>query len=214
MPRLALLFVGCLAAAGAVGSTAETENGFVSVFNGEDLSGWKGDVIGYKAEDGKLVADNPLGNLYTEDEYSDFVLRFEFKLTPGANNGVGLRVPMWGQASKAGMELQILDNSAEKHQDLKPYQYHGSIYGVVPAKRCCQKPVGEWNTQEVIAKGPHIEVIVNGEIILDADITPCREGKPAPDDKKHPGLEREKGHISLAGHSTRVAFRNLRIKRL
>ncbi|MCK7534569.1 MAG: DUF1080 domain-containing protein [Marinilabiliales bacterium] len=78
--------------------------------------------------------DDSGGNLYTEKEYSDFVFRFEFQLTPGANNGLGIRTPMEGDAAYAGMELQILDNTAAIYADLEPYQYHGSVYGVIPAQ--------------------------------------------------------------------------------
>lgn len=192
---------------------ADTEEGFVSLFNGVDLTGWTGDTIGYKAEDGVLVA-KPLGNLYTEAEYSDFILRFEFKLTPGANNGIGIRVPLKKKASTEGMEIQILDDTAEKFKDLKPYQYHGSIYGIVPAEQGHLKPTGEWNDEEIRVQGTKVTVTLNGVVIIDADLAPYRNGKPTPDDKKHPGLQRDKGHISLAGHSTELYFRNIRIKPL
>ena len=188
---------------------------FVPLFNGEDLTGWTGNKEGYGVEDGKIVVypDRGGGNLYTEKEYGDFFLRFEFKLTPGANNGLGIRAPLEGDAAYAGMELQILDNNAEKYKDLKPYQYHGSIYGVVPAERGYLKPVGEWNEQEVIAEGRRIIVKLNGAVIVDADIDEA--GTPQTmDGREHPGLNREKGHIGFLGHGSRVEFRNIRIKEL
>jgi HEAT repeat protein len=191
------------------------EDGFVSLFNGIDLTGWVGDREGYGEEEGKIVVypDRGSGNLYTEKEYSDFILRFEFKLTPGANNGLGIRAPLEGDAAYAGMELQILDNTAEKYKDLQPYQYHGSIYGVVPARRGYLKPVGEWNEQEVIADGWKVIVKLNGVIIVDAQI----DGAGIPetmDGRDHPGLKRTKGHIGFLGHGSRVEFRNIRIKEL
>lgn len=73
------------------------------------------------------------GNLYTKEEYDNFIFRFEFKLTEGANNGLGIRTPTKGDAAYEGMELQILDNEAEVYKDLQCYQYHGSVYGVIPA---------------------------------------------------------------------------------
>ncbi len=189
--------------------------GFVSLFNGEDMTGWTGNTKGYVPEDGKIVVNPKLGkgNLYTAKEYSDFVLRFEFKLTPGANNGLGIRAPLTGNAAYDGMELQILDNSADKYKDLKEYQYHGSIYGVVPAKRGHLKPVGEWNRQEVVAKGPQITVILNGETIVDANINEASASGTL-DGRKHPGLKRTKGHIAFLGHGSPLEFRNLRIKDL
>jgi HEAT repeat protein len=196
-------------------SEEEIAEGFVPLFNGEDLTGWVGDTVGYVAEEGKIVIypKRGSGNLYTEKEYSDFVLRFEFKLTPGANNGLGIRAPLKGDAAYVGMELQILDNTALIYRDLKPYQYHGSIYGVVPAKRGYLKPVGEWNYQEVIAKGTRITVNLNGVTIVNADIQEAIE-KGTIDGRDHPGLKREAGHIGFLGHGSHVKFRNIRIKEL
>lgn len=188
------------------------EEGFTSLFNGTDLTGWIGDTKGYKAEDGVLVC-KPGGNLYTEKNYSDFNFRFEFKLTPGANNGLGIRVEPGAHASIDAMELQILDNSAEKYDELKEYQYHGSIYGVVPAKRGFLEPVGEWNEQEVIARGNHIQVILNGEVILDTNTKEAMKGG-TPDGKEHPGLLNTSGRIGFIGHGDVVYFRNIRIKSL
>ncbi len=191
------------------------EEGFTDLFNGRDLTGWTGNTEGYVAEDGKIVVHPELGggNLYTAKEYADFILRFEFKLTPGANNGLGIRAPLEGNAAYLGMELQILDNTDDQYKDLKPYQYHGSIYGVVPAKREFLKPVGEWNTEEVIARGKRITVILNGHTIVDADIGPAIESGTM-DGQEHPGLKRTSGHIGFLGHGSRVEFRNLRIKEL
>jgi len=187
--------------------------GFVPLFNGKNLDGWMGDTQGYAAEDGVIVVhpDRGSGNLYTEEQYADFILRFEFRLTPGANNGLGIRTPPEGDAAYVGMELQILDNDSPKYRDLKPYQYHGSIYGVVAAKRGYQKPVGEWNHQEVRAIGPRVTVILNGEVIVDADIREA-SASGTMDGREHPGLQRDRGHIGFLGHGSRVEFRNLWIK--
>ncbi len=193
----------------------EIQEGFVSLFNGKDLAGWTGDKEGYVAENGKIVVypERGSGNLYTEKEYGDFILRFEFKLVPEANNGLGIRAPLKGNAAYDGMEIQILDNTAELYKNLEPYQYHGSIYGVVPAKRGHLKSVGEWNREQVTAQGKRIIVDLNGVTIVDADIgessTPLTM-----DGRDHPGLKREKGHIGFLGHGYRVEFRNLRIKEL
>jgi len=196
----------------AEGSPVVDEAGFAPLFNGKDLTGWTGDTKGYVVEDGKIVC-RPGGNLYTEQEFSDFVFRFEFKLTPGANNGVGIHAPLVGNAAYDGMEIQILDDRDPQYKDIHPYQAHGSIYGVVPAKRDQLKPVGEWNAEEITAKGRQVKVVLNGVTIVDADIdkasaTGTMDGKP------HPGLKNEKGHIGFLGHGTVVEFRNIRIKDL
>jgi hypothetical protein len=193
----------------------EVEEDFVPLFNGKDLTGWVGDKEGYVAENGMIVVhpDRGGGNLYTERDYGDFILRFEFKLTPGANNGLGIRAPLEGDAAYVGMEIQILDNGAEEYKDLRPYQYHGSIYGVVPAKRGYLKPVGEWNSEEVVADGRRITVRLNGVTIVDADIDEASTPQTM-DGRDHPGLKREMGHIGFLGHGSRVEFRRVRIKEL
>ena len=197
---------------------APDKDGFIALFNGRDLSGWVGSVKGYEAKDGVLwCRKQGGGRLLTAYRFSDFVLSFDFKLSEGANNGLAIRSPLQGNPAYAGMELQIIDNQGyEKvhNYKLKPYQVHGSIYGVVPAKTGALKPVGEWNHQEVHAVGSHIEVVLNGTTIVDADVDAVAEaadGKPLSD---HPGLKRRNGHIGWLGHGADVAFRNIRIKPL
>ena len=153
------------------------------------------------------------GNIYTKDEFADFEYRFEFQLTPSANNGLGIRAPLTGDAAYVGMELQILDNEAEMYKSLQPYQYHGSVYGVVAAKRGYLKPTGEWNQQEVIAKGNKVKVILNGQVIMDTDIVEAVKGNEKVQ-KDHPGLKNKTGHIGFLGHGDVVRFRNIRIKTL
>jgi len=189
----------------------DDEKGFVSLFNGKDLTGWVGSVNGYGAADGVMFCKKG-GNLYTEKEYGDFILKFDFKFPPGANNGLGIRAPLKGNAAYAGMELQILDNTSPKYAKLRPVQYHGSIYDVVAAKRGFLKKPGEWNSQEVRAIGPKITVILNGTTIVDADLDKELEKGGEKLAKRHPGLKKKKGHIGWLGHGARVEFRNIRIK--
>ena len=203
-------------------SNTEKKEGFVPMFNGVNTDGWTGNTSGYFAQDGMLICDPkveaPEGttkNVYTQQEYSDFIMRFEFQLTPGANNGLGIRAPLDGDAAYVGMELQILDNEAPIYKDLHPYQYHGSVYGVIPAKRGYLKPVGEWNYEEVRAVGNHITVTLNGTVILDGDIAQAsKNNTETADHKQHPGLLNKSGHIGFLGHGSPVKFRNLRIKDL
>ncbi len=195
----------------------ESKEGFKALFNGKDLEGWTGNLTDYKAENGEIVihVDNgpTHGNLFTKDEYSDFIYRFEFQLTPGANNGLGIRAPLEGDAAYVGMELQILDNEDPIYATLAPYQYHGSVYGVIPAKRGYLKQIGQWNYEEVVAKGPNIKITLNGTVILDGNIKEVSKNGTM-DHKEHPGLLREKGHIGFLGHGSVVKFKNIRLKDL
>jgi hypothetical protein len=196
---------------------ADAEPGFVPMFDGKSLNGWKlvekKGGIGYVAENGMLVcpADGG-GNLFSEKEYADFVFRFEFRFEPGGNNGVGIRSPLVGDAAYSGMEIQILDHDHERYRGrLKPTQMHGSIYDVIPAKTGHLKPAGEWNAEEITARGSHITVKLNGAVIVDADLSTVTDPAVL---KKHPGLSRTSGHIGFLGHGTRVEFRNIRVKTL
>lgn len=192
------------------------EADFTTLFDGSSLFNWTGNTTDYFPSNGELVVDptrGGKGNLYTKKEYGDFHLKFDFQLTPGANNGLGIRAPLEGDAAYVGMELQILDNTAPMYAKLQPYQYHGSVYGIIPAKQGFLKPLGVWNEEEVIAQGNKIKVILNGEVILDGDIALATKDGTA-DHKEHPGLLNKSGHIGFLGHGSPLKFRNIRIKEL
>ena len=197
-------------------SADEEKEGFKILFDGTHLEEWTGNKRDYSVESGNIVlhpSEGSGGNLYTKNQYYNFVYRFEFMLTPGANNGLGIRTPMEGDAAYVGMELQILDNDAPVYENLAVYQYHGSVYGVIPAKRGFLKPNGEWNYQEVIADGDNIKVILNGTTILEGNIREASRNGTI-DKRDHPGLLNKKGHIAFLGHGSKVKFRNIRIKAL
>ncbi len=203
---------------GFVAFAAGEEEGFTSLFNGKDVTGWvyggeKGKIgEGYRVENGALYCTkDDGGNLFTEKEYANFVLRFEFKLEPNANNGIGIRAPLEGDIAYSGMEIQVLDDSGSKYTTLKPWQYHGSVYGCIAARRGSQKPVGEWNTEEIVAEGRRIKVTVNDKVIVDGSLDDIKDPEVL---KAHPGLARPTGRIGLLGHGTRVEFRNIRVKEL
>ena len=189
------------------------EDGFKSVFNGTDFEGWDGPVNNYEVKDGTIVCKpGKGGTIYTKDEYTDFMARLEFKLPPGGNNGLAIRYPGQGDTAYVGMcELQVLDDNAAQYKKLDPRQYHGSAYGMVPAHRGFQRPVGEWNFEEVTVKGSTIKVELNGTVILDTDLSKVNEYMA---NSKHPGKDLKSGHFGFAGHNDPVQFRNVRIKKL
>ena len=205
------------ALAGALTLTAadKAKDGFTSVFNGKDFTGWAGPVDNYEVVDGAIQCKKGKGGtIHTKEEFGDFVVRLEFKVPPGGNNGLAIRYPGQGDTAYVGMcELQVLDDTAEKYAKLDARQYHGSAYGMVAAKRGAQKPVGEWNQQEVTVKGSTIKVVLNGQVILDADLSK-EDPEKFMGKSKHPGLARTKGFFGFAGHGDAVAFRNVSIKRL
>ena len=208
---LILIFFSCN------GLKDSDEAGFTKLFNGTDLEGWTGNKQSYQVEDGAIVVHPNQGegggNLFTSKEYGNFIFRFEFKLTPGANNGLGIRAPLEGDAAYEGMEIQIIDNTTDKYGELQPYQYHGSVYGVIPAKRGHLKPVGQWNSEEVWVDGSKIKVTLNGAVIVDGDLLEASKNGTM-DHKDHPGLQRKTGHIGFLGHGDVVSFKNIRIKEL
>lgn len=194
----------------------ESKDGFSLLFDGNNINEWTGNKAGYLIQEGALVV-NPEngsgGNLYTNEEYSDFIYRFDFQLTPGANNGIGVHAPLEGDAAYVGMEIQVLDSEHPMYAELQPYQYHGSVYGVMPAKRGYLKPTGEWNSEEIMVKGTTIKVILNGNIIVDGDYALASKNGTI-DHKSHPGLLNKTGHIGFLGHGDIVRYKNMRIKRI
>jgi hypothetical protein len=233
MLQRGVMFVCLLAAAVAGGCAnhsmpkATDEHGFKPLFNGHDLTGWSYEKqldkseskagVGYQVrEDGVVYCTaNDGGVLMTDEQYDDLVLRFEYKLVPNANNGIGIRTPEGGNPSYRGMEIQILDDTGPKYhapnREIRPAQYNGSIYDVVPAEQGHLKPVGEWNSEEIIANGSHIKVTLNGATIVDTDLKSITDEHVL---AKHPGVRNKTGHIALLGHGAEVEFRNMRVKSL
>ncbi len=187
-------------------------DGLKPIFDGKSFKGWQGAIDNYEIKDGAIFCKaGKGGQLLTKKTYDDFILQFEFKLPPGGNNGIAIRSPGKGDPAWDAFEVQVIDDTHPKYSKLKPWQFHGSIYGLVPAHPGYLRPVGEWNFQEIICNGSHIQVILNGTKIVDADVKKVDTGglKRVPK-----GIERTSGHVGLAGHKDPVGFRNLRIKKL
>lgn len=192
---------------------AKNDEGFLKLFNGQNLNGWLGPVDNYEVKEGAIVCKpGKGGTIYHKETFDDFAVRLEFKLPPGGNNGLAIRYPGEGDAAyNALCELQVLDNTHEKYKNLDPRQFHGSAYGMAAAERGFLRPVGEWNFQEVIVRGPNVYVELNGTPILDADLSKVKDFMA---NRPHPGLDRKSGHFGFAGHNDPVGFRNVQAKKV
>ncbi|HMK38295.1 MAG TPA: family 16 glycoside hydrolase [Bacteroidota bacterium] len=184
-----------------------------SLFNGADLSGWK--IIGGKegswgVEGGVLYTTGAGGGwLSTVREYGNFEFDCDFRVWEGGNSGVFLRAPAEGDPAYTGMEIQVLDDFASEYAALQSWQYCGSIYGVqAPSQRATRK-AREWQHYHIVALGPHISVTLNGQLIVDADLTAHMDKEST-----HPGLKRRSGFIGLQCHTVRVEYRNITVKEI
>jgi hypothetical protein len=214
MRRISLAAFGLLltASLGICVRADQPPEGFVSIFNGKDLDGWKVNEGGKQSvwggADGILFVEGRGGGwLLTEKEYGDFEVRLEYKMPEHGNSGVGLRTPRKGDPAYVGMEIQLIDDAGWK--ELQEWQHTGAIYNVVPPSSLPGKPAGQWNKIVITAKGRHVKVVLNDVKIVDADLDQYKDHYD-----KHPGLLREKGHLGLQSHDGRVEFRNLFVKEL
>lgn len=204
---LVLIFVFSMA-----GCTAKN-NEFVELFDGRTLEGWYadgGDIAAWKAEDGILSCVGGGGGwLATEKTYADYILELDWKIPPEGNSGVGLRFPAETHVSRTGMEIQVLDDDAARHRDIKPAQRTGSIYLQAAATQGAANPPGQWNSFRITCDGPLVVIELNGTEIVRADMDQHTVGQ----DGLTPLAERPRsGHIGVQNHQTGVDFRNIRIK--
>ncbi|MFK7909226.1 MAG: DUF1080 domain-containing protein [Akkermansiaceae bacterium] len=202
-----LLFLASTACLITSATAKEPAAKAVSLFNGKDLTGWKG--VGYEVKDGAVICTPKGRNLMTEKEYSNYIFEFEFKLPPGGNNGIGVHYPGKGDPAYTGMEVQILDDTHPKYAKLKDYQFHGGLYTLKAPDKKNLKPVGEWNKEKITVNGNKITVELNGMIINEANLDELSKKFP-----KHKGVMRRSGHIAFCGHGDPVQYRAMKITEL
>jgi len=185
-----------------------TELGYRPMFNGKDLTGWQGGAGDaadcWLVEDGLLVCTGKKGTWLRSDQtYGDFNLRLEYRIMAAGNSGVYLRVPSNGNhhGAGAGIEVQILDDADARYRELKPYQYAGSLYAVVPAAAHVGRPIGHWNSLEIDCQGKSYRVVHNGTVVIEADAAAF----PELDERN------VEGYLGLQNHNQHVWFRNLRL---
>ena len=191
----------------------EDDKDFVSIFNGKDFTGWAGALDSYEIVDGAIQCKQDFGgNLLTEKQYEDFVVRLQFKTPPGGNNGLAIRMPTLDAKeypANVALELQVLDDNHIMYSKIRDNQFHGSAYGIKAAHRGFLRPACQWNNQEVTVKGDTVTVVLNGYTILETHLKQdAPEGNPTKADTF------TKGHFGFTGHNDPVKFRAIRIKSL
>ncbi len=181
---------------------------YQQIIGKDSVPGWeirKAPAESWAVEDGVLSCRST-GGLWggwigSTQEYTDLILELEFKVSPGANSGVYLRTPAQGHPSAVSLEIQILDDDAEKYKTLKPWQFCGSIYRVAAPSKRAGKPAGQWNRMRITAIADHVVVELNGNKIIDVDGRSCPEL-----------LKRSRrGFVGLQDHHSLVWFRNVRL---
>lgn len=174
----------------------------------------------WKVVDGVLQGSEPRGTwLVSEKEYSDFTLKFEFKLGDRGNSGCGLRFPDHGDPAFDGLELQMVDpRYYPSDMKIPPNELTGSLYRAVAPKKQLFKP-NDWNAYEVTLQGTKIKVILNGEQIVDVDLKELNIPVKRHNDEDAVPIQKRplKGHIGfqeLSRGGGHVEIRNARIKEL
>jgi hypothetical protein len=199
-------------------SRAAASRGWISAFNGYDLSGWVVEGTAtfkendaekpvWYVEDGKIVcAGKGFGFLRYDRSLCDFSLYLEFRMSEKCNSGIGIRADKFDpkkpntRPSISGFEIQILDDSGKEpdvHSSMSLYRY------VAPLKNAI-KPAGEWNWVKITARGTHIQVILNGQVVQDLDQTDVEQIKNKP----------LCGFFSVQNHGGYIEFRNIFYKDL
>jgi formylglycine-generating enzyme required for sulfatase activity/serine/threonine protein kinase len=196
-----------------VGAVTRDTEAFTPLFDGRTLDGWYGDTDKYQMRGGILISPPGIADIISEKEYSSFDLKFDVRLSAGANNGLGI----WCAGGKGdrkriqhtGYEIQIADDNTPEMAKYPAWAHHGSIWGFVPPLRDAMKPLGQWNAHEVIVRGTLVTVLVNGVKVQEADLASIQlqtDHRPPPD----PG--RRKGRLAFVGDTGTAEFRDARIR--
>jgi hypothetical protein len=203
--------IGVSGCGGAIAiSHAElVETGFSPLFDGVSLDGWEGAgspaALCWKAEQGCLQCTGAEGPwLRSQRTWTNFELRLEYRVLPGGNSGVYVRVPADGNhhGAGSGVEVQILDDVSPRYRDLKPYQFSASLYAIEAAESGTALAAGQWNTLGIRCVDRRYEITHNGRAVLDRNEQQCPEL-----------LQRlTSGYLGLQNHSEQVWFRHVRIQ--
>ena len=225
MKNLIIPLAVCVSMGSSIPASQADEEGFVSLFNGRDLTGW---IIGldndWVVRDGVITLEREIDGkehnydyLWTKETYGDFILELEFKIPQRANSGVFLRTPDLKDPVYTGIEVQV--SNSYGRDKLTRGGTAGAIYDcVAPTKNAVKKP-GEWNHYRITCRGSRITVVLNGQQVVDMDLDRWTEPHKNPDgtpNKFATPLKdfARRGHVGLQDHGRLVWYRNIRIKPL
>jgi len=190
-------------AAGSAGKAGQ--EGWMTLFNGEDLSGWEvmgGNKDAFTVKEEVIECNGGGGHWlrYADGQFEDFVFSLEFRASQGANSGIFIRAATEGNPAYTGMEVQILDDHGQEPRN----NTTGSIYGSITPMLNMSRPAGEWNQVEITCKGENVVVTMNGVKIIDIRMD------------QHDSLRERlrKGYVGFQDHGHYVWFRNVKIKLL
>lgn len=208
-----------------------TQKGWNSLFDGKSKKGWhiyRGEATGesWQVEDGILMfvpINKPGvktgGDLTTDEEYENYHLSLEWKISEGGNSGIIFGVKedsMFKKSYLTGMEMQVLDNN--KHADAKIIKHRaGDLYDLISSSKETVKAVGEWNKAEVISNNNSVQLILNGETVVSTTVGDENWDKLVAGSKFRtmPGFGKfKKGRIVLQDHGDKVWYRNIKLKQL
>lgn len=222
----ALAATGCAPRSAADVAAADTQQ-WRTLFDGDDLGQWRGyrrptAPAGWRVEDGTLafVPGGERGDLVSREQFGDFELQYEWKISEGGNSGVIYRA---SEAERTpwmtGPEMQILDDL--RHPDVKAGRDRnrtaGSLYDLIGTPAGVVRPAGEWNQARIVARGGHLEHWLNDQKVVDIDVGSDRWNQlyEASKFREMARFGREpQGHIVLQDHGDRVWYRNIQVRPL
>jgi hypothetical protein len=189
------------------------EGEWKALFDGKSLDAWTCKPNGWQIDDeGALAWKKRCGYIWSKEKFADFVLDLEFKVSKGCNSGIFFRTNP-RNAVQGGIEMQVLDSHGRK-----PGKHScGAIYDALAPSKEASKPAGEWNHITITCNDNKIEIVLNGEQIIDMDLDQWTEGHKNPDGSRNKfrkplkDFARE-GHIGFQDHGKAVWYRNVKVK--